>query len=286
MDKELMNKKEKLLKEMKQNKIKILNIEDSINKIFIEKKSIARFGDGELDLILGKNLRFQSYDERLSNRLKKILSSKQKFCLIGIPDVINKFENLTEESEIFWIDNMTRTRKIWMKYINEEMEYVTANLTRLYIRYKDRSNTGKYFSMLKKIWEGRDIIICEGAQTRVGVGNDLLSKCKSVKRIICPSENAFGKYDEVLNRVKQESKENLILLALGPTATVLAYDLAKEGYQALDMGHFDIEYEWYKRNVNKREKIDNKYTNEVAGGNITVSINDSKYLSEIIEKIE
>ena len=286
MDPEIVNMKESLLQEMEKSKIKILNIEDSINKILIERKSIARFGDGELDLILGKDLDFQAYDERLSHRLEEILRSNQDFCLIGIPDVINKFNNLTEESEIFWIKNMNRTRKIWLKYINEDMEYATANLTRLYIRYKDRSNTGKYFSMLKEIWKDRDIIVCEGAKTRVGVGNDLLDDCRSVRRIICPSENAFSKYDEILNRLKQEPKDTLILFALGPTATVLAFDLAKEGYQALDMGHFDIEYEWYKRNAKKQEKIANKYTNEVSGGNVTTNVYDKKYLSQIIDDIE
>lgn len=286
MDPEIVNKKEILLKEMENSKIKILNIENSINKIITERKSIARFGDGELDIILGKDLDFQPYNKELSQRLEEILRSKQDFCLIGIPDVINEFYNLTEESEIFWIKNMDKTRKIWLKYINEDMEYATSNLTRLYIRYKDKSNTGKYFSMLKQIWENRNVIICEGKQTRVGVGNDLLSKCKSVKRIICPSEDAFSKYDAIFERLKKESKENLIILALGPTATVLAYDLAKEGYQALDMGHFDIEYEWYKRSAKKREKIANKYTNEVSGGNITNNVYDQKYLSEIVENIE
>ena len=286
MNPKIINMKESLLKEMNKSKIKILNIEDSINKILIEKKSIARFGDGELDLILGKDLDFQVYDERLSKKLEEILRNKQDFCLIGLPDVINEFNNLTEDSEIFWIKNMNRTRKIWLKYINEDMEYVTANLTRLYIRYKDKRKTGKYFSMLKQIWKNRDVIICEGAQTRVGVGNDLLSKCKSIKRIICPSENAFEKYDKIFERLKKEPKDTLILLALGPTATVLAYDLAKEGYQALDMGHFDIEYEWYKRNAKKQEKIANKYTNEVSGGNITTNIHDKKYFSQIIENLE
>lgn len=286
MNPEIINKKEKLLKEMENSKIKILGIEESINKIITERKSIARFGDGELDIILGQGLDFQEYNKELSKRLEEILRSKQDFCLIGIPDVINEFHNLTEESEEFWIKNMDRTRDTWLKYLNEDMEYITANLTRLYIRYKDKSKTGKYFSMLKQIWKNRDVIICEGEQTRVGVGNDLLSGCKSIKRIICPSEDAFSKYNLILKRIKEESKDSLIILALGPTATVLAYDLAKEGFQALDMGHFDIEYEWYKRNAKSREKIANKYTNEVSGGNITNNNHDKKYLSQIVENIE
>ena len=176
---------------------------------------------------------------------------------------------------------MERTRDTWLKYIDKDREYCTANLTRLYIRYKDKSNTGIHFSIMKEIWKDRDVLICEGEQTRVGVGNDLLEGCRSVRRVICPAEDAFEKYDEILNILKREPKETLIIMALGPTATVLAYDLAKDGHQALDMGHFDIEYEWYLRNATKKEKINNKYTNEVSGGNATENVKDEEYINQI-----
>lgn len=280
MDIELLHKKEELLKEMEKSNITILGIEESLTKIK-EGKSIARFGDGELDIIIDKDLKFQEHNSKLAERLKGILADNQEFCLIGIPDVINKFENLTFESEAFWIDNMYKTRKTWLKYINDNMEYCTANLTRPYIRHKDRSECGKYFSIIKEIWKDKDVVVCEGEQTGVGVGNDLLEGCKSVRRVLCPAEDAFNKYDEIINRLKQEPKDVLIILALGPTATVLAYDLAKEGYQALDMGHIDIEYEWYRRNVSKRERIENKYTNEVEGGNQTQELKDNDYLKQI-----
>lgn len=284
IDIELLERKEKLQKQMEKNQINILDIETSLKKIRDERKSVSRFGDGELDLIIGRNLKFQEHNEKLSKRLEEILKSNQNFCMIGIPDVINGFYNLTEESEEFWIRNMERTRDTWLKYIDKNREYCTANLTRLYIRYKDKSNTGIYFSIMKEIWKDRDVLIYEGDQTRVGVGNDLLDGCKSIRRVICPAEDAYEKYDEILNELKKESKETLIIIALGPTATVLAYDLAKEGYQALDMGHFDIEYEWYLRNATKKEKISNKYTNEVSGGNDTENVQDKDYINQI-EKI-
>lgn len=281
MDIEILEKKEQLLKKMGNSQIKILGIEDTINEIKIGNKSISRFGDGELDIIVGRDLKFQGHNQKLAERLEEILKSNQDFCIIGVPDVLNEFNNLTEESEAFWIRNMERTRDTWIKYLNEDMSYGTANLTRLYIRHKDRSNCGKYFSMLKSIWEGRDVVICEGEQTRFGVGNDLLDKCKTVRRVICPAEDAFSQYDEILSRLKKEDKNTLIIMALGPTATVLAYDLSKEGYQALDIGHFDIEYEWYKRNATKKEKIENKYTNEVVNGNATEDVDDIDYKKQI-----
>jgi len=276
---------EELLNEMKNSRIKILNIEESLVKIKEEKKSICRFGDGELDLINGKKIGFQEANPQLAKRLEQILKSNQDFCFIGVPDSINNLDNLTAESRKFWVDNMLNNREIWIKYLREDVIYLTANLTRLYMRYENKENCGKYFSLLQSVWNQKDIVICEGEQTRMGIGNDLLYNSKSVRRIICPAANAFNKYDEILNRLKKENKDTLFLIALGPTATVLAYDLAKEGYQAIDIGHFDIEYEWFLRGSTIKEKIDNKYTNEVKGGKINEGTNDERYLSEIVDKI-
>lgn len=286
MDSEMLKRKEDLIQEMQKSHLNILTIEESINKIKTERKSIARFGDGELDVIVGGDIGFQDKNEKLGQKLKEILCAKQDFCLIGIPDVLNGFDNLTEESEKFWIKNMEQHRKTWLKFLHKDMTYATANMTRLYIRYKDRSNAGKHFDMLKDLWDGRDVVICEGEQTRMGIGNDLLDNCKSITRIICPSENAFDKYDEIISALRKQPKDSIIIMALGPTATVLAYELAKDGYQALDIGHLDIEYEWYLRNVSKKEKIVNKYTNEVKQGNITQDIKDDEYTKQIKTVIE
>lgn len=286
MEKSLQEMKDIVYESMNNTKITVLNLEESLNKLISTKKSIARFGDGELDLILGRPLKFQKLDETLSKRLQEILRSKQEKCLIGIPDVLTTFDNLTEESENWWIKNMYRTREKWLEYINTEEEYCTAEITRLYIRYKDKTESGKYFDLLKSIWENKDIVICEGEKTRFGIGNDLLSKCKSIQRIICPAENAFDKYDEILEEAKKQNKDKLFIIALGPTATVLAYDLAQYGYQAIDIGHLDIEYEWFKMKAVQREKIDNKYTNEVKNGNQVIDdFKNEEYNKQVIKQI-
>lgn len=57
----------------------------------------------------------------------------------------------------------------------------------------------------------------------------------------------------------------MFLLALGPTATVLAYDLCKIGFQAIDIGHLDIEYEWFNQGANDKVNVANKYVNETDG---------------------
>ena len=54
----------------------------------------------------------------------------------------------------------------------------------------------------------------------------------------------------------------MIILACGPTATVVVPELCREGYQALDLGHIDIQYEYYIRNLTEKCAVSGKYVNE------------------------
>ena len=51
-------------------------------------------------------------------------------------------------------------------------------------------------------------------------------------------------------------------MALGPTAKVLVNDLTEDGFQALDLGHIDIEYSWWKMKATQKIPIRGKYNNE------------------------
>ena len=93
-------KKKILLSDMEKSNIKILNTEDSLNLIK-SGKSIARLGDGELDIIKGKSFPFQRYNQDLTAQLVEILGKKQDFCLVGIPDAINNFDNLDTHNLLF-----------------------------------------------------------------------------------------------------------------------------------------------------------------------------------------
>lgn len=77
----------------------------------------------------------------------------------------------------------------------------------------------------------------------------------------------------------------LILMALGPTATVLAYDLFLRGYWAFDAGHIDLEHEWMKRGVTEKVAIAGKYVNEVKNGNVVNRIDDVQYEEQVIARV-
>lgn len=94
----------------------------------------------------------------------------------------------------------------------------------------------------------------DGKYSRVGSGNDLFNHVKSLGRILCPEKNAYSKYEEILNLCKKQSRTKLFLVSLGPTSKLLTYDLFNTGYRVIDIGHVDIEYEWYLHKAMKKRR--------------------------------
>jgi len=137
---------------------------------------------------------------------------------------------------------------------------------------------------MKGIWNDRDIVFIEGEKSRLGVGNDLFDNVRSIRRILCPPRDAFDRYDDILNEARKLEKDVLFLIALGPTATVLAYDLSQAGYQAIDAGHVDVEYEWWRMGAKRKVKLERKYVNETADGNQVADAGE-EYSKQIITKI-
>lgn len=229
-------------------------------------KSLCRYGDGEIGWMYGihhYNAFRQKNSPELSQALKKVFFSNDERILIAVPNVFKSLEFLEEKYRPFNKIALGQYGKKWMSILSKDYRYIDSRITRLYGDIKDKDNSSIWFEQWKKIWRGKKIIVIEGEYTRFGVNNDLLNDAKTVKRIICPAENAFSEYYKIYEMAKKYVKEcDLFLIALGPTATVLAYDLARMGTQAIDIGHLDIEYEWFKNKTEGKSIVLGKYVNE------------------------
>lgn len=264
----------------------ILDSFESIKYIIDHQCSVSRYGDGELSFFWGVKEGYQDVDDRLVTELKHVLQSTDApNHVVGIPYYLKNVDGTVKVTRTFWGDFVCKFGKHLRPYLDDNCTYIDTQISRFYIEYHDRERSTQQLNLLKKIWDGRDVVIVEGAQSRTGVGNDLYDNAKSLQRILGYSKNAFSHYDEMLRaitlHVKPEEKK-LILLSYGPTATILAYDLAKLGYQAVDIGHLDIEYEWYRRGTGHGGKVEGKYTNEAKDGELVSECRDVKYLSQII----
>ncbi len=264
---------------------KVLSIEQTLDKIIAEKCSISRFGDGEFLYIIDKlSLPFQKYEPLLAQKMKEILISDDSTILVGLPIGYHSLKNLKHASQITWRSQISWIYPRLKKYLQPGKVYYNASMTRVYSGYVDKSDSRIYFEKLMKIWEDREVLLIEGEKSRLGTGNDLFKQVRSLNRIIGPMHHAFSQYDALYNEALKHDKSKLILIALGPTATALSYDLAKAGYQALDIGNVDIEFEWYLRGATSKVIIPGKYTSEAVGGRDVAPIFDSVYESQIIAR--
>lgn len=265
---------------------KVLNDIETIDYIIKNKCSISRFGDGELNLMMGFDIPFQSCNDDLIKKLKQVKNTEN--CLACVPNVFDykKYKSLVVEEEFrFWNFNRKKFIGIWKRYFHNNDILGDAFISRFYMRKKDKTNINIYVDKLKLLWDSRNVVFIEGENLRLGYGNDLFDNAKSIRRILCPSKNAFDKYDKIIESIKKNvNEDDLLILALGPTATVLAYDLSELGYQALDLGHIDVEYEWYKMGAQEKCPIPHKHVNECKSLGNDDNL-DNKYFEEIICKV-
>lgn len=264
---------------------KVASVMDTIQYVVDHHCSVSRYGDAEMKVLHHDNISYQTNSARLDKELIRILQVPVNNHIVCLPDAFENLEKYADEQQGFWKWHLSYYRSTWYKYLVKGRQYYNTHMTRCYLMYRDKSHTGEYFRLMKTIWDGKDIILVEGKNSRLGVGNDLFDNAKSIKRILGPQVSAFDQYDDIYAEVLRHiTSDCVILLALGPTATVLAYHLAEKGYQAVDVGNIDTEYEWYKMGAMTKVPIPNKYVHEAGGLHSDDSFENREYLNQIVKE--
>lgn len=256
-----------LIFKSKFHSIKIKSISETMEVVKRNKYAVVRFGDGEFKWMSGaKQNSFQEYSSQLGEQLLEVLNSTRQDVIVCLPQGFKEAELFKYRASKYWKKQIGLHGKKWFSYINKSKVFYNANITRPYMDFKNKDEVENVFETFKGIWKDKTVLVVEGSKTNFGVGNDLLNDARKIMRIECPQKNAFNKCSTILDsilKVDEEYKPDVILIALGPTATILGYKLAISGVHAIDIGHLDIEYDWYKNGAKEKEAIPGKYVNEV-----------------------
>lgn len=260
------------------NSIKVHSIDETIDELLHTNKSLVRFGDGEIVMIKGGDLMLQKASPEIAKGLAEILAYSYDDLMVTIPGIFDTLSDHRKASRQFWKDHLLFCRKTYEKYCNPDRIYYTTFVSRCYYYAKDRSNCGRWFAKIRKIWENKDVVVVEGTRTHNGVGNDLLDTAASVERIICPPRDAYGAIPQILEACEAYDKDRLFLLSVGVAAKFLALELFQKGYRVLDIGHMDMEYEWYVRQTPDKCKIEK---HEIESEDANREAGYTQYLSQI-----
>lgn len=244
-------------------KYKIMSIEETIGDVINNKKSISRLGDADfLLLIEERDVSYQKLNPELVVKLREVLRSKSDNFIVGLPDTISKQSHLKLDAKVHWLNFINQYGAKLKHFIPVDVKFGNSNMTRIYIETQNLSRSRELFDKIKTIWDKKNIIIIEGEFSRLGIGNDLFQNVNSLKRIICPSNNAFDIYEKLKNYVLKQDKDALLLFALGPTATVLCHELSQKGFWCVDVGNIDLEYMWMLNKATTKMSIKGRFSVE------------------------
>ena len=188
--------------------------------------SIARYGDGELKIALGKDAKSQAGNPHLAARLRQILAASSPRCLVCIPNIGS---------------DATPKLDFWRQYRDDRFvrlyrggPYGSAFITR-----PDSApwiDVPDYWQRVIDLWRGQDVVLVRGSSKSLTAADLVLAK--SVDEIVASRQHAWADAPGIMGRMVGEKRR--VLLCLGASATVMAFDLAAMGVQALDLGHIGM----------------------------------------------
>lgn len=263
--------------------IKVRSVDETLDVLLNTEKSMVRFGDGELVVLSGKNIYFQTSSPEIADGLKRIIGYQHDDLIVTIPDIFESLDSYIPKTQFFWQDHLLFFRHVYHKVCNLNKAYYNSFVTRGYITYADKTQSEHWFARFREVFRDKELVIVEGCTTHNGVGNDLLSYAKSVERIICPSRNAYSVRNKILEQCLSYGKEKLFLLSLGITAKGLAEELFLQGYRVLDIGNLDMEYEWFLQKAETKVPL---AKHQVVGEAANRNAGYEEYLKQVVCYIE
>lgn len=186
-------------------------------------KSLARYGDGEFKIAKGRAIKSQTDNRHLAARLRELLRDPPPDCLVAIPNI-----GSSTPKAYFW----NRVAPWALPLLAPGRQYASSFVSR-----PDSApwiNTAAYWAQMAGLWRGQAVTVVRGSDKSLTKDRLEADGAGPVTEILAPRLNAWGEYDELLARIGTPARA---LLCLGPTATVLAADLAARGVHAIDLGH-------------------------------------------------
>lgn len=234
-----------LLKKIYRELPKTMTVAETVDKIINEKCSIARFGDGEYLIISGEGIwEYQEYDEELAAKLKKIIKNNSPKCLVGIVSPIHAKMAAIDYWETFLITKY----KFLKKYLNFKSVYANSAISRISVFLECP------VPKIKQMWEGQNLLCVVGSGSRYFYDDRLFNNVDKMDMLVVKGRDSYQNYQKIFEQIQQYGKDKLILISLGPTATVLAYELSELGYHVLDIGHLPNCYAEYLKEKGQPEQ--------------------------------
>jgi hypothetical protein len=204
----------------------VMSIESTLD-LLTSGYSLSRMGDGEYNLCFTQSIAFQKANFEIMQKLRFLLKTGRNDeikYLVGIPRL--KYSGKTFWGE-FWFFHIVQISKL----LNSKIIYGDLGIS----RHIELSHLDE----LKRIWHRKNVMFIYGKNSKFDVNHDIFKSINSKLILQSSNNNAFDEIQYISNEInKKKNSIDLILIALGPTASILAYDFClKFKIQTIDIGH-------------------------------------------------
>lgn len=204
---------------------------DTLERIRDENLSFARFGDGELRLMVQPEygLRFQKNSAELRLSLQKVLHDPVPGLMVGMPNLF---------ADTHWSVVWAEIWSLVKPFAGSQKEYGNSHTSRPVFFQQYREEAVNAWSSL---WNGKSAVIVTGEGSRFDLVDPLFSGLTFSETLHSLPAHAYDDLPRILDALRR-NKADVVLISLGPAGTVLTHLLAQEGRQALDIGHLSASY--------------------------------------------
>lgn len=197
--------------------------------------SIARFGDGEFNIVRGRDCVSQVKNKKLQAEFQDILSKgSNQHCAVAIPPL----DNPEREKQHFWSDELANR---YSGYLDKQNRYYSSFITR-----PDNApwiHKAEYYERVIDLWRDKRVTLVLG--TERSLREKLMPEAEHVDYIWSVRRDAYDYIEDLQDQIAGYDNK-CVILCLGCTATALAYRMASE-YHMLDLGHIGGFMDAFKR---------------------------------------
>jgi hypothetical protein len=220
-----------------------MSFAQTLDAIHERRLSLARFGDGEFLLMVNPDhkLQFQRNSEGLRRELRDAMNPDWLApgrVLVGLSPAFR--------GNLHWTSTWITTWPTIRTLIDPKRRYANSHVTRpVFFEKEGKAGVARW----RKLWQGRPVLVVTGKGSRFDLIPELFDAAGKVDFLHAAPVHAFDDRAEILKGITERAgPDTLVLLSLGPTATVLAHMIAARGIQALDIGHLSASYNFVHAN--------------------------------------
>ena len=195
-------------------------------------KSLIRFGDGEINLLLGLRNHYQKFSPLVQKMMREIISNynSSSLYILAIPRFVT-VSNI-ELKKIGKFNVWLPLKAVFTVMFNKDVSYFDAHS----FYYDD------YFeNVIGPLLYSKHVVLITKKQTIAFQSSNKKIPWSKLSWIEVPESEALQQFETIHKKIENHisdigSQEVVLLFALGPIGKYLCYLFAKTGRQSIDIG--------------------------------------------------